>query len=298
MRLWIRNHQEEGRLRDLHRTGRRPLVDAAQRAHLVQQYEENGFQPITHHARELDVSVWTVRRVLHSEGIHHRLPARKVALTDAHKRGRLQFARDYLDFNWENVIFSDEKCFRSSQQGRLQLWRRNGTRYAENHVVPTNRSGRISTNLWGWMSNFGPGELTVVPGRATAAGYLEVLNDVMLPTVRAIYPANELPVINFVDDNCPIHRAAIVQDYLLQHPEIHRIPWPARSPDLNPIEHLWALMIQRWDHRNERGHEELVAHCLQIWGQMRATDFCASLVASMRQRLQAVIDAEGGYTRF
>ncbi|KAI8430394.1 hypothetical protein MSG28_000682 [Choristoneura fumiferana] len=50
----------------------------------------------------------------------------------------------HLDFDWSNTVFCDEKTFKSSQHGRLQLWRRDGTRHTQDHVIPNKKSGRIA----------------------------------------------------------------------------------------------------------------------------------------------------------
>ena len=245
-----------------------------------------------------NTSLLTVRRALHSEGLHHRRPAKKPQLTESHKQARLRFARDYLDFDWTSVIFSDEKTFQSSQKGRLHLWRRSNTRWREENIVCNTESGRISVNMWGWMSAAGPGELQYIPTRANSNAYVDVLNNIMLPTVRVVFPTDDFRTINFVQDNCPIHRARIVQSWFNAHEEVNVIPWPSRSPDLNPIENLWAIMVQRWDGRNERSPEQLKEHCNEVWENLRGTDICSNIVGSMRQRLLDCINNNGGHIKY
>lgn len=57
---------------------------------------------------------------------------------------------------------------------------------------------------WGWMSSMGPGELVEVGGRMNSQKYLEILRDVMVPTVRVAYPEGR---IFLVQDNCAVHRS-------------------------------------------------------------------------------------------
>ncbi|GFW70179.1 transposable element Tcb1 transposase [Trichonephila clavipes] len=63
----------------------------------------------------------------------------------------------------------------------------------------------------------------------------------------------------FMDDNARPHRANIVGQCFsncecLQSEDITRMDWPAYSPDLNPIEHVWDMLGQRIAARQPSSH--------------------------------------------
>ncbi|KAK9701990.1 DDE superfamily endonuclease [Popillia japonica] len=175
----------------------------------------------------------------------------------------------------------------------------NRWRTEERNVVRIRKSSRISLAYWGWMSSAGPGELTRIEPRMDSREYIRILEDVLLPSVRQIYPAPQ--PITFVPDNSAVHTARVVRDWFEDHDEIEVIPWPAKSPDLNPIENLWAAMCNMWDQRDvlvPRNRENLHNHVTEIWESFRGRPTCGNLATSMRERLQSVIDNNGYWTRY
>ncbi|GFT09469.1 transposable element Tcb1 transposase [Trichonephila clavipes] len=48
----------------------------------------------------------------------------------------------------------------------------------------------------------------------------------------------------FQSDNARPQIARIVQRFFVNH-QIELLPWPARSPDLSPIENMWSMVAQR-----------------------------------------------------
>ncbi|GFU37284.1 transposable element Tc3 transposase [Trichonephila clavipes] len=48
----------------------------------------------------------------------------------------------------------------------------------------------------------------------------------------------------FMDDNAPCHHT-VAAEQLLESEDIERMDWLARSPDINPIEHVWDFLGRR-----------------------------------------------------
>lgn len=78
---------------------------------------------------------------------------------------------------------------------------------------------------------------------------------------------------------------------------INLMEWPANSPDLNPIENLWALLKYRIGRHFPTTREEVEAAIQMEWTKLTASDVRRAC-QSMRQRCQAVIDVKGGHTKW
>lgn len=259
---------------------------------IVDIHTANPFRSTRETALTYGVSMQTVRTHLHEAGIHCRRPARKILMSDAHRRERVRFAEEYQHFDWLNnvVIFTDEKTFKSDKDGRKILWRKRGERYSELNLLPNRMSGRLTLGFWGWMSSMGPGELVEVGGKFNSHNYLDILRDVMLPTVRIVYPHEH---IYFVQDNCAIHKARVVRNWLQTQEDVTIINWPSKSPDLNPIENLWGQMILNWDSSDVRNKNNLQELVTSTWELMRGRESCWNMVASMKSRLEQIIESNG-----
>ncbi|KAJ8913280.1 hypothetical protein NQ315_010946 [Exocentrus adspersus] len=130
---------------------------------------------------------------LKQSGLKNCAAARKVFLTAEHKHRRVQFASEFLIHGeefWNNVVFSAEKTFESCNSGRLRVYRPRNTRFEENYTLTSTNSERFSVNVWAWISVNGPGMCYQIDGRLTAEHYIKILDDVMLPSVREVFPDN------------------------------------------------------------------------------------------------------------
>ena len=75
------------------------------------------------------------------------------------------------------------------------------------------------------------------------------------------------------------------------------LSWPSVSPDLNPIEHIWDVIGQRVRSRVPLNIRDLERFVVEVWNGVAQLTF-RNYIASMRSRCQAVVNANGGHTRF
>ncbi|GBM32053.1 hypothetical protein AVEN_127391-1 [Araneus ventricosus] len=102
----------------------------------------------------------------------------------------------------------------------------------------------------------------------------------------------------FMDDNARPHRTRLMRSYL-ESETIPQMAWPARSPDLNLIEHVWDMLGRRIVGRSvpQGTLHKLQQALLQEWALLpqQATN---DTIASMPRRCQACISARGYDTRY
>jgi transposase len=101
-----------------------------------------------------------------------------------------------------------------------------------------------------------------------------------------------------MDDNARPHRSRAVTAYP-QSEAVTSVPWPAMSPNLNPIEHIWDMLgrrIQAWE-PPVQNIRQLEAALHREWQQLSQHDI-RRLTGGMRRRVEAVIQAHGRYTRY
>jgi transposase len=99
------------------------------------------------------------------------------------------------------------------------------------------------------------------------------------------------------DDNAPPHRAAVVQEFK-ENRGIQSLAWPANSPDLNPIEHAWDCLGRRvYTHAQPANTQQLADLLVEEW-RLIPQEFLDNLIRSMTNRVRAVLESQGGYTRY
>ncbi|GFV27200.1 transposable element Tcb2 transposase [Trichonephila clavipes] len=225
---------------------------------------------------------------------HFQASGRRISATT--RRNRLCWAREHVSWTqqqWASVLFTDESRFTmESDSGRLLIWREKRTRYHQSNTVERHsyRGGGIL--VWAGISLGGHTDLHVFHGRTVTS--LRYRDEILDPYVRPYAAAIGNDFI-LMDDNARPHRARIVEEYLEDH-GLERMEWPARSPDLNPIEHLWDYLGREVAALNPppRSLHELKQGLLCVWSSL-PIPVSDNLINSMGNRCRQCIQVRGGH---
>ena len=145
--------------------------------------------------------------------------------------------------------------------------------------------------VWSCFSQSGPGQLSVCDGTMTAPKYTETLQKHLIPTAGTKFPDGNYI---FQQDNATCHKAKLTKQFL-QNNEIQVMEWPPYSPDLNPIENLWAILKQKLSQNGYSTKSELVNNVRRIWEEdADIRRHCHTLSDSMCNRIRKCIQNKGG----
>lgn len=227
------------------------------------------------------VSRWTVQRHLKMLGYRSKLPRATPMLTQEHKENRVKWAKQHKNDDWSRTIFSDETV--------LQLFGntiRHWCKDTQSNVkrIPKNRQKVL---VWGAFSL--KGKLPCHSFREIMDGpyYVNILQKHLIPIATTQFRRHW----RFQQDNDPKHTSRTAKQFLDKHvPET--INWPSNSPDVNPMENLWAILKRRVEKRRPRNLEELEKFFHEEW-QREDSSVINHLVSSMRRRCLALISAQG-----
>lgn len=248
----------------------------------------------------VEVSDDTVRRALKQAGLKAAEKKKKPRLLPTHKRRRLEFARKYQHWtveDWKRVVWSDEtKINRLGSDGRKWCWKKPGDGLKDQHVRGSVKFGGGSLMMWGCMTARGVGHSCRIDGGMDAALYCSILDDEFLMSLD--YYGLERGDIVFQQDNDPKHTSTMARKWFQDH-GIEVLEWPAQSPDLNPIENLWDHLKRKLNayETEPKGIHELWERVQTEWNRI-PVETCLNLIESMPRRIEAVLKAKGGYTKY
>ena len=150
--------------------------------------------------------------------------------------------------------------------------------------------------MWGCMTFQGVGYCCKIDSTLDHHLYKNILEDELIQTIE-FYDMNPSKVI-FQHDNDPKHTAKSVKEWL-KNQEFTVLNWPAQSPDLNPIEHLWFHVKKALNQFENpaSGMIELWERVQKVWNEI-SPEVCSNLFESMPRRIEAVLKSKGKWTKY
>jgi hypothetical protein len=205
--------------------------------------------------------------------------------------------RDWTVEDWKRVVWSDEtKINHLGSDGRKWAWKKAGEKLSDRLVKGTLKFGGGSAMVWGCMMWEGPGLACKIDGIMDGELYVRILDEDLQGSLD--YYGKNIEDIIFQQDNDPKHTCRLAKAWF-QDNGVEVLLWPAQSPDLNVIEQLWTHLKRRLcDYQTPpAGILELWERIEEQWNSIDPK-VCQDLIQSMPRRVQAVIQAKGGYTKY
>ncbi|QSS55716.1 hypothetical protein I7I53_03681 [Histoplasma capsulatum var. duboisii H88] len=288
------------------RTGRPPKLSARDQRHLILSVDKNPFNPLSnfltpsksgHH-----LSRYTARQYLHKNERYAFKPRKKPYLKPIHKDIRRAFGIRYRDWSDEDnacVSYSDEAMFEVGLDISSQYVRRPKKKgFESKYLLPTFKSGRTSVGIWAAISWDFKSKLVFVPShiRMNSKEYIKIILLHSYPHYIRILEKRGIAL--WAEDGARYHTSKLIKDWMNEW-QMDRVEWPAQSPDLNPIENLWAIMKHRISKIRYRIHSEaeMRKELQLIWDSITQEEI-QDLIRSIPRRMQAVIKARGGSTKY
>ncbi len=282
---------------------RRPRVTTpAQDLHIQHLHLQDRLRPATQTAaatiglHNQIISAQTVRNRLREAHLHARRPHRGLDLTAVHRRNPLECANSHIRWHltlWRGVLFTDEARFSLYRSnGRQRVWRRVGERFADVNGVDRVAHGGGGVMVWASVCYGRRTQLHFIDGILNAQRYRdEILRLIVVPFIHDHH-------LMLQHDNARCHVARICTQFL----EAENIPvlaWPAFSPDMSPIEHVWDALDQRIQQRVPvpANIQKLCRAIEEEWTNIQQAKI-NNLINSMRRRCVALREANAGHTRY
>lgn len=318
---WVGRYQVYGHVQDKPRSGRPAKANAAAQQHLVmaaQHPECRSAADIAAKAKQdhqLDLSISTVKRLLRQNGLQHLSPVARPILTAKHKLQRVRFAKAIIRrFNtskrrWLNT---DSKMFHLHKMGRpLRRWCQPAARGT---VARPKHS--IAAHVYMGISIHGVTKLKFVTGTYKQASkytnpktkrlyagvgsdeYNEVLSQLFVPEGNRLFQhaGQWADKWQLQQDNAPPHKTATNMAYIKANvPGGLFLDWPANSPDMSPIENMWAWMEGKLHKEYQPKTIEELKDSLEKIRQSIPASMLHTMFDNFHARMQKVVEKDGDY---
>lgn len=255
-------------------------------------------------SENVEMSLSGIRKSLRQMGFKAKRKVKTNFISNKNMRRRLAWAKKHKNYTvdqWRQWVFSDET--------RVNMWGSDGNSFywsdgekilRPHQMVPQVQEDGGGVLFWSYITAKGPGYgTTIIDGTVNSEEYVKILGTSLIDTLDHFDMTPN--TIRFQQDNATPHTSIIAKQWFSNNgfsldTLLH---WPSQSPDLNPIEHVWYQLKRRLNNYPTRPttKEELADRIEKEWYKFTQAD-CLKYIDSMPARIEAVIKAKGGATRY
>ena len=139
-------------------------------------------------------------------------------------------------------------------------------------------------------------KLVPIHERINSDRYIELIKQTLIPFINTQMLQTKRNYI-FMQDGASPHTSKKTTAFLLKNNITVLTPWPAYSPDINPIENLWAILKNNLGGYNFTKKEDLIKKAIQEWNSIDQK-IIHNLISSMNNRLKLVRKNDGFITKY
>jgi DDE superfamily endonuclease len=179
----------------------------------------------------------------------------------------------------------------------VYTWKSRGEPLSDRTTTPTvKHEGGKNLMVWGCMGWNGVGSLVEVQEIMNAEKYCQILEDGVEESFEKLEMLEGERI--FQQDNDPKHTSKKANQWFEDN-GVEVLKWPPQSPDLNPIEHLWTHLKKQMNKypTPPKGVFDLWDRVAKEWNEI-PPETCQKLIESMPRRIEAVLEAKGGHTKY
>ena len=232
----------------------------------------------------IEVSLSTVKRARKELGWIATRPKYCQLIRDANKEKRVLWCKERLDSNNQFAeVLTDECSLQLDNHGRLCFRRRK-----EPRKLKPRAKHPIKVHVWGGIYQRGATQIVIFTGTMTATRYCSILEAGLLPFIEAVFPDHH----RFQQDNDPKHCSRFAKEFLIEH----GVNWwrtPAESPDLNPIENVWASLKYFLRHQYKPRNMESLIEGIRCFWKSLTPSICQRYIGHLHTVIPIVIAVHG-----